>query len=148
MIRPRNFSGDGTALDCGIYATQGETKWGGGVAAAIAAPDPGSAISGLCATAAAINNTSEAIHASSRRNMKPPEIDRGGSLARARWSRGLTGNVCFPGPELKLRISPKVTWLADRPEWRPCAQPFAPLASGSQDLPDDSGAFSFLRLGV
>src|SRR5258708_4669178 len=68
MIRPRNFSGDGTVFDWGPYETQGETKCGSGVAAAIASTEPGSGISGLCASAVTVNNASDDIHTSGSRN--------------------------------------------------------------------------------
>ena len=78
MIRPRNFSGDGTVSDCGIYETQGETKCGSVVAAAIASTDPGSGISGFCAIALTLNHANETIHTSATRNMRAPD----GSLTR------------------------------------------------------------------
>src|ERR1035437_4748597 len=78
MIRPRNFSGDGTLSECGMYETQGETKCGSVVAAAMASTDPGSGTSGLCAIALTVNHASNNIHTSTGRNMRAP----GGRLTR------------------------------------------------------------------
>ena len=53
MIRPKNFSGDGTLLDEGIEATHGERNLPSVVAFAIASVEPGSGVSvgvsGFCA---------------------------------------------------------------------------------------------------
>jgi hypothetical protein len=75
MIRPINFSGDGTVFDWGTYETQGETKCGSVVAAAIAATGPGSGISGLCAIAVTVNNAIDHMHTLAGWNMGPPKID-------------------------------------------------------------------------
>src|SRR4249919_455144 len=72
MMRPRNFSGDGTVFDWGMYETHGDPKCGSLVAAAIASTEPGSGISGLCAFATTVNDASDIIHTSTSRNMRAP----------------------------------------------------------------------------
>src|SRR5579862_8996358 len=74
MMRPENFSGDGTLSDLGTYDTHGETKCGSVVAAAIASAEPGSGTSGACAAEEMGNaamNANERIDSSARRYMWP-----------------------------------------------------------------------------
>src|SRR6202034_1560113 len=82
IIRPKNFSGEGTLSDCGTYETKGETKCGSVVAAAIASVEPRSATSGLCAIAVA-TSAIDSIHKYATRNMGPPRLGLGRSLTRS-----------------------------------------------------------------
>ena len=68
MIRPKNFSGEGTDFDWGTYETNGETKCGSVVAAAMASEVPGSGVSGACAKAQ-IERMEDNAHADASRNM-------------------------------------------------------------------------------
>src|SRR5580704_1778472 len=80
MMRLKNFSGDGTLPDWGMYETNGEMKCGSVVAVAIASLEPASGVSGAWATAV-VMKANEKIHRNANRSMGPSEIVCGGSVA-------------------------------------------------------------------
>src|SRR5579872_2296494 len=87
MMRPKNFSGDGTVFDSGTYDTSGETKCGSVVAAEIAWMEPGSGVSGFCAK----TGTAQARNSRHTRNMGAP------------WVRPKFTTRCLPlGPMKKI----------------------------------------------